>query len=163
MCGGASEQGICFVEFVDRVKLGEELTSLCRELNATISEGENEHLRMLEQQLAEYFARSRKNFSLSLHLTGTDFQKSVWQCLMEIPYGRTWTYKEQAKKMNHVPGIRAIAATNGKNKHAIVIPCHRVIGSNGALTGYAAGLDKKSWLLKFERNEAETAPELDFA
>lgn len=162
MYGGASSQGICFIEFIDRIKLDAELTRLCRELNATIEPGENEHLLKLEEELNEYFDKKRTHFTVPLHLTGTDFQKSVWNLLTEIPYGKTWTYKQQALKMGNLPAIRAIAATNGQNRHAIVIPCHRVVGSNGSLTGYAAGLAKKDWLLKFEMDRVGQTLELNF-
>lgn len=153
MHGGATDEGICFIEFIDRIKLDAELARLGKDLNATLEPGENQHLLQLETELAEYFDRKRKDFSVALHLTGTDFQRSVWHTLTGIPYGKTWTYKQQAIKMENLPAIRAIAACNGQNKHAIVIPCHRVIGSNGSLTGYAGGIAKKEWLLKFEREE----------
>src|SRR5262245_47330522 len=136
MIGGASQHGVCFIEFIDRVKLDAELKRLCRELNAEIVQGENEHLLLLEKELSAYFQKEIKEFTVPLHLTGTDFQKSVWETLLEIPYGKTWSYKQQARKMDKLSAIRAMAAANGQNKHAIVIPCHRVVGSNGSLTGY---------------------------
>lgn len=162
MYGGATDQGVCFIEFIDRVKLDTELAHLSRELHAEIQPGEHSHLTQLEKELEEYFDRKRTHFNVALHLTGTDFQKSVWQMLREIPYGKTWSYKQQAIRMNQLSAIRAMAAANGQNKHAIVIPCHRVIGSDGKLTGYAAGLSKKKWLLDFEMERALKAPELAF-
>jgi AraC family transcriptional regulator of adaptative response/methylated-DNA-[protein]-cysteine methyltransferase len=161
MYGGSTSQGVSFIEFIDNAKLEGELTRLSKELNAIIQPGENEHLMKLEKELHEYFEKKRKQFTIPLHITGTDFQKSVWNLLTEIPYGKTWTYKQQALKLGNLPAIRAIAAANGQNKHAIVIPCHRVIGSNGSLTGYAAGLAKKNWLLKFEMDQAGQTLELD--
>jgi AraC family transcriptional regulator, regulatory protein of adaptative response / methylated-DNA-[protein]-cysteine methyltransferase len=160
MIGGATTKGVCFIEFVDRIRLEAEFQRLRNELRAEMAPGENKHLVLLRKELDAYFDRRLTAFSVPLHLTGTPFQQSVWQALCEIPYGKTWTYKQQALHMNNLMGIRAIAAANGQNKHAIVIPCHRVIGSNGSLTGYAGGLPKKDWLLKFEGTVY--TPELPF-
>jgi len=162
MYGGASDEGICFIEFIDRVNLEEELARLSKELNASIEHGEHPHLSKLERELNEYFDKKRRDFTVPLHLTGTTFQKAVWRSLLEIPFGKTWTYKQQAIHLGQLPAIRAIAASNGQNKHAILIPCHRVIGSNGSLTGYAAGLSKKEWLLKFEMDKVGQTLELVF-
>src|SRR5690606_28450479 len=93
--------------------------------------------------------------SVPLHTLGNEFSQSVWKALQEIPYGKTTSYKKQSEMMNNPKAIRAIASTNGRNRLAIIIPCHRVIGSNGALKGYAAGLEKKKWLLKFELEHSE--------
>lgn len=101
-------------------------------------------------QLNEYFEGSRKNFDLKLNLEGTDFQKSVWEALLQIPSGKTLSYLELSKKLGDVKAIRAVAAANGKNPLWIVVPCHRVIGTNGDLTGYAGGLHRKKWLLEHE-------------
>lgn len=162
MYAGATDEGICFVEFIDRIKLDAELARLNKDLNATMQEGEHPLLMQLELELREYFEKKRTSFTVPLHLTGTEFQKSVWRTLLEIPYGKTRTYKQQAIQLGQLPAIRAIAATNGQNKHAIVIPCHRVIGSDGNLTGYAAGIGKKAWLLDFETDKKNKAPEFDF-
>ena len=101
-------------------------------------------------QLEEYFAGKRVEFDLDLELTGTDFQKKAWQALTTIPFGQTVTYGEQARKINAEKAVRAIGAANGKNPISIIVPCHRVIGANGKLTGYAGGLDTKSKLLALE-------------
>ncbi len=162
MYGGATDQGICFIEFIDRVKLNKELLHLNKELNAAIEPGEHPHLSVLEKELEDYFNNTRKQFTVPLQLTGTPFQRSVWQSLRQIPYGKTWTYKQQATGLNQLPAIRAVAAANGQNKHAILIPCHRVVGSNGDLTGYAAGLHRKKWLLDFERDKTGQSLELNF-
>jgi AraC family transcriptional regulator of adaptative response/methylated-DNA-[protein]-cysteine methyltransferase len=159
---GATDLGICFVEFIDRIHLDKELSRLGRDLNASLEPGEHPHLSTLEKELEEYFGHARKEFTVPLHLTGTAFQKSVWQTLLEIPYGSTWSYKQQALRMNQLAAIRAVAAANGQNRHAIVIPCHRVIGSSGQLTGYAAGLPKKKWLLEFEKDKTGQTLEMDF-
>ena len=101
-------------------------------------------------QLQEYFKGTRDSFSLSLNPHGTDFQKRVWSALQDIPYGKTVSYLELSKTLGDVKAIRAVAAANGKNPLWIVIPCHRVIGSDGSLTGYAGGLHRKKWLLNHE-------------
>ncbi len=103
------------------------------------------------KQLGEYFAGTRQAFQLQLNLKGTDFQKSVWQELLNIPYGRTISYLELSRRLGDVKAIRAVAAANGQNPFWIVVPCHRVIGSDGSLTGYAGGLWRKKWLLEHER------------
>jgi methylated-DNA-[protein]-cysteine S-methyltransferase len=102
------------------------------------------------KQLDEYFAGERMLFNLPLKQHGTDFQQQVWDQLLKIEYGTTISYLQQSKLMNNPLGIRAIAAANGKNHLWVVVPCHRVIGSNGSLTGYAGGLWRKQWLLAHE-------------
>ncbi len=101
-------------------------------------------------QLNEYFKGEREQFDLKLNPQGTDFQKKVWQALQHIPYGKTCSYLELSKQLGDVKAIRAVASANGKNPLWIIIPCHRVIGSNGSLTGYAGGLHRKKWLLEHE-------------
>lgn len=101
-------------------------------------------------QLREYFEGKRKVFTLELCPEGTDFQKRVWRALPQIPFGKTMSYLELAKKLGDIKAIRAVAAANGQNPLWIVIPCHRVIGSDGSLTGYAGGLHRKKWLLEHE-------------
>ncbi len=101
-------------------------------------------------QLQEYFEGTRDSFSLTLNPDGTDFQKRVWDALQNIPYGKTVSYLGLSKILGDVKAIRAVAAANGKNPIWIVIPCHRVIGSDGSLTGYAGGLHRKKWLLNHE-------------
>lgn len=101
-------------------------------------------------QLDEYFAGKRTDFDLQLNPQGTTFQQSVWNELLNIPFGRTRTYLEQTKQLGDVKAIRAVASANGKNPIWIVIPCHRVVGSDGSLTGYAGGVWRKKWLLEHE-------------
>ena len=101
-------------------------------------------------QLNEYFEGSRKNFSLKLNPKGTDFQHNIWRLLQTIPYGKSMSYLELSKKFGDVKAIRAVANANGKNPLWIIVPCHRVIGSDGSLTGYAGGLHRKQWLLNHE-------------
>jgi methylated-DNA-[protein]-cysteine S-methyltransferase len=102
------------------------------------------------KQLDEYFAGDRRDFDLPLNQPGSDFQQGVWQELLKIPYGKTITYGQQSDNMKNPLAIRAIAAANGKNNLWVIVPCHRVIGSNGSLTGYAGGLWRKQWLLEHE-------------
>lgn len=109
-----------------------------------------EELQDCVYQLKEYFEGKRQDFSLKLNPEGTEFQKRVWDILLEIPYGKTTSYLEQSKKIGDIKAIRAVASANGKNPLWIIVPCHRVIGSNGSLTGYASGLWRKKWLLDHE-------------
>lgn len=102
------------------------------------------------QQLEDYFTGKRNDFTFKLNPSGTDFQKSVWQELLKIPYGKTVSYMDITKKLGDVKAIRAVASANGKNPLWIVVPCHRVIGTDGSLTGYAGGLWRKKWLLEHE-------------
>ncbi|MDV7137497.1 methylated-DNA--[protein]-cysteine S-methyltransferase [Maribacter sp. TH_r10] len=101
-------------------------------------------------QLQEYFERKRQAFSLTLNPEGTDFQKKVWDALLQIPFGKTISYLQLSKTLGDPKAIRAVASANGKNPLWIVIPCHRVIGSDGSLTGYAGGIHRKKWLLAHE-------------
>jgi len=101
-------------------------------------------------QLQEYFDGKRKDFDIKLNPEGTDFQKKVWNHLLEIPYGKTLSYLDLSKRLGDIKAIRAVANANGKNPIWIIIPCHRVIGSDGSLTGYAGGLNRKQWLLEHE-------------
>ncbi|RXP64637.1 methylated-DNA--[protein]-cysteine S-methyltransferase [Lutibacter sp. HS1-25] len=115
-----------------------------------ITEEIPEILKDCTQQLDEYFKGTRTSFDLKLNPQGTDFQQKVWAELLNIPFGKTCTYLEQSKKLGNVKAIRAVASANGKNPLWIVIPCHRIIGSDGSLTGYAGGIWRKKWLLKHE-------------
>ena len=101
-------------------------------------------------QLQDYFEGKRSDFKFKLNPKGTDFQKKVWQELLNIPYGKTISYMDLSKKLGDVKAIRAVASANGKNPLWIVVPCHRVIGTDGSLTGYAGGLWRKKWLLEHE-------------
>lgn len=110
----------------------------------------NDVLKQTRRQIEEYFAGSRREFDLPLAPAGTDFQQKVWRALLEIPYGRTASYMEQAQRLGNAKAVRAVGLANGRNPIPIVIPCHRVIGSNGSLTGYAGGLAIKRALLEME-------------
>jgi methylated-DNA-[protein]-cysteine S-methyltransferase len=114
------------------------------------SPGDNAVLRETERQLREYFAGTRTAFTLTLDFTGTDFQKSVWQALLTIPFGETRSYAQIARQIGNPKAVRAVGAANGKNPISIVAPCHRVLGANGTLTGFAGGLEAKAHLLGLE-------------
>jgi methylated-DNA-[protein]-cysteine S-methyltransferase len=101
-------------------------------------------------QLSDYFEGKRNDFSFKLNPSGTEFQQKVWKALLEIPFGKTMSYLELSKRLGNVKAIRAVASANGKNPLWIVVPCHRVIGTDGSLTGYAGGLWRKKWLLEHE-------------
>lgn len=112
--------------------------------------GITEIMHQCTEQLIEFFHGSRRNFELPVHQEGTDFQKRVWGELLEIPYGKTISYMDLAKRLGDPKVIRAAASTNGKNNIAIIVPCHRVIGSDRSLVGYAGGMWRKKWLLQLE-------------
>lgn len=107
------------------------------------------------KQLQEYFEGKRTTFNFPINPKGTDFQQKVWKALLEIPYGKTTSYMDLSKKLGDVKAIRAVASANGKNPLWIVVPCHRVIGSDGSLTGYAGGLWRKKWLLEHENPQKQ--------
>jgi methylated-DNA-[protein]-cysteine S-methyltransferase len=107
-------------------------------------------LKQTIEQLKEYLANQRRHFSVTLAATGTDFQKKVWQALTEIPFGEVCSYQELANAIDNPKAVRAVGMANGKNPISIIVPCHRVIGKNGTLTGYAGGVERKQWLLEHE-------------
>ncbi|MEJ8756694.1 methylated-DNA--[protein]-cysteine S-methyltransferase [Pontibacter sp. H259] len=150
MIACASQQGICLLEFTDRKMLETELKSIAKYLNGTIVQGYNPYFDELETQLSEYFDGTRQEFTVALHTPGTPFQSKVWTALREIPYGQTRSYKEQAIALNCPESVRAVANANGMNRISIIVPCHRVIGADGQLTGYGGGLWRKQYLLELE-------------
>lgn len=131
----ASDEGVTRVDFVDI---------------ATHTTSTNQHTAQCKQQLSTYFAGDREVFDLTLKPKGTDFQRSVWQQLLQIPYGQSLSYQDIANALDNPKAVRAVGAANGKNPIGIIVPCHRVIGSNRTLTGYAGGLERKAWLLEHE-------------
>lgn len=133
----ATESGLRRVEFVDGRGSG-------------ASHATSRHLDAAEQQLSEYFAGKRRDFDLTLEPIGTSFQLAAWEVLRTIPFGATMSYGDQARAMGKPMAVRAVGGANGRNPLAIVVPCHRVIGSGGRLTGYASGLDRKAQLLALE-------------
>ena len=125
---------------------------LLKALNVFFIERDNEVLIDARRQLSEYFNAQRKTFDMPLLMTDTDFQKRVWQALIRVPFGATASYLDLAERIKNKKAVRAVASANGANAISIFIPCHRIIGSNGQLTGYAGGLPAKEALLKLERN-----------
>ena len=123
---------VYFVESQDKTSVTNNITNTCK------------------QQLNEYFNGSRQIFDLPLEQSGTDFQLKVWQALLKIPFGQLASYRDIANKVASPKAVRAVGSANGKNPISIIVPCHRVIGSNGSLTGYAGGIERKQWLLQHE-------------
>ena len=119
-------------------------------------------LQACKVQLDEYFSGQRKQFQMPLKQDGTEFQNKVWNLLYQIPYGKTISYNELAKQYGDLKAIRAVASANGKNNLAIIVPCHRVIGSNHTLVGYAGGLWRKKWLLDHEAKYHLGVQKIDF-
>jgi len=131
----ASEQGITKLDFSESIN---NIVHCC------------EIIDQCKSQLKEYFDGQRREFALPLDQQGSQFQQSVWDKLVEIPFGQTASYRDIAHAINNDKAIRAVGAANGKNPIGVIVPCHRVIGSNGTLTGYAGGLARKAWLLSHE-------------
>lgn len=132
----SNEDAIIGIDFVDKIGKRDEMIPI-------LAEAYN--------QIDEYFKGKRKNFDLKLSIEGTEFQKKVWMELTKIPYGEVATYKDVAIRVGNEKAVRAVGNSNNKNKIAIILPCHRVIGSNGKLVGYAGGIHVKEWLLNHER------------
>lgn len=148
----ATERGVCLLEFTDRRMLETEFRDIQRLFNARIVTGENSHTRQTVKEISEYFAGTRRQFELSVDAPGSDFQQSVWHELRAVPYGQTSHYQAISLGMNKPNAVRAVAAANGANRIAIVIPCHRIIGKDGKMTGYGGGISRKEWLIEHERN-----------
>ena len=117
---------------------------------SSVSSSRSFILSLAETQLTEYFSGNRKTFEIPFELVGTDFQKKAWLGLLQIPYAQTLSYQEQSERIGHPKAVRAVGSANGQNPISIILPCHRVIGKNGSLTGYGGGLEAKKWLLDFE-------------
>lgn len=142
----ASERGLAAILWQDDHPLRVRLTPRVENVKHPV-------LLQAERQLQEYFAGTRQRFDLPLDFAGTDFQRKVWTALVAIPFGETCSYKEIAVKIGHPGAVRAVGAANGKNPISIIAPCHRVIGSNGKLTGFAGGLSVKAFLLQLEKGD----------
>ena len=147
----ASERGLCLLEFAGSRRIDGELRDLQRLLGCQTKQGGNEHTRLVQIQLGEYFQGTRREFSVPLHAPDSPFQRQVWDALQTIPYGETTHYQALAEQLGKPAAVRAVAAANGANCLSILIPCHRVVGKSGSLTGYAAGLEKKIRLLTLEK------------
>ena len=154
MLACAVDEGICLLEFVDRPMLETQLKRIERRLHGKTMPGINPHFELLSKQLAEYFEGKRKQFTIPLVLNGTLFQEKIWSILQGIPFGSIRTYQQQAEFSGNKKALRAVAKANGDNRIAILVPCHRVIGSNGKLTGYGGGLWRKQYLLDLEKTNS---------
>ena len=153
----ACDDGICLLEFSDRRMLETELKQLSKYFNSNVIPGNHKHFELLKKELKEYFEGSRSEFSVPLVDPGTEFQRKAWKALMQIPYGQTISYANQAESLGKGGAVRATGSANGNNRIAIIIPCHRVIGSDGDLKGYGGGLWRKKWLIEHEKKHAEHA------
>lgn len=151
MIAGATDNGICLLEFTDRRMIETQVERLRKYLKAELIPGQSPFFDSLTNEIGQYFAGKLKNFTVPLEAPGTEFQKKVWRVLQDIPYGKTRSYKDQALAINNLKAIRAVATANGDNRIAIIIPCHRVIGSDGSMTGYGGGVWRKQKLLELER------------
>ena len=154
---GAYDGKICLCDWRYRKRRSEVDHRVQGHLQSTYELGDVPILQTLKNQLEAYFAGERKDFDLPLQLCGSDFQQSVWGELVNIPYGETVSYLELSRNLGNEKAIRAVASANGANAISILVPCHRVIGSNGELTGYAGGINAKKRLLQLER----ALPQLD--
>lgn len=147
-----SARGLCLLEFVGQKGVERELAQVEAARAADPKRPDDAWIERLGAQLQRYFSGQLRHFDIPLDLVGTPFQQSVWRALLQIPYGKTWSYAEEAAFIGRPTAVRAVAAANGDNKVSIVVPCHRVIGSNGKLTGYGGGLPRKEWLLELEQD-----------
>jgi AraC family transcriptional regulator of adaptative response/methylated-DNA-[protein]-cysteine methyltransferase len=151
MVAGATDEGLCLLEFSDRRMLEVQLGRVAKLLPGPLMPGRHAYLEQLDDELNRYFRGALREFTVPLVMPGSDFQHRVWEALRRIPYGETRSYAQQAEAVGRRDAVRAVARANGDNRIAIVVPCHRVIGSDGQLTGYGGGLWRKRWLLRLER------------
>ena len=149
----ASKKGIVMLTFFTPFHIEAKIAVLKNTLDADVIPANGEIFQVLKIQLEEYFDKKRTTFEIPLQLVGTAFQIKVWKELLNIPYGKTISYKEQAIKIENEKAFRAVANANGQNMISILVPCHRVIANNGNLGGYTGGLEKKEFLLKLEKND----------
>ena len=150
---GSFEDKLCLLDFKYRKMRKTVDERIKKGLKANFKEHNTEIIEKARAELDEYFQGNRKEFDIILQMVGTDFQKSVWNALLKVPYGTTSTYLQLAFDINNEKAVRAVASANGANSMAIIIPCHRIIGSNGGLVGYGGGLPVKKRLLKLEQKQ----------
>ena len=149
---GVFEEKLCLCDWRYRVKRDSIDQRIKNGLNASFLEGSSKILDLTKRQLTEYFNNERSDFDLPLMFIGSEFQESVWNALLSIPYGISKTYKALSIELGNVDAIRAVASANGANAISIIVPCHRIIGSNGELIGYAGGINSKKKLLSLENS-----------
>jgi len=150
---GSFESKLCLLDFNYRKMRKAVDDRLKKGLNADFIEKDSDIIEKTRTELDEYFQEKRQEFNIPIQMVGTDFQKSVWNALLKVTYGTTSSYLQLAKKINNEKAVRAVAGANGANAIAIIIPCHRIIGSNGELVGYAGGLTTKKYLLTLEQKQ----------
>ena len=150
---GSFEGNLCLLDFRYRKMRRVVDDRLKRGLKADFIEEESDIIEKTRTELDEYFQEKRQEFNIPIQMVGTDFQKSVWNALLKVTYGTTSSYLQLAKKINNEKAVRAVAGANGANAIAIIIPCHRIIGSSGELVGYAGGLTTKKYLLTLEQKQ----------
>ena len=151
MVAYAADQGLCLLEFADRPALQRETQDLEAHFNTRVTPADHPLFPILNDQLAAFFRGDSQTFNIALYAPGTSFQQAAWNALLAIPAGETRSYAEQAAALGKPSAVRAVARANGQNRIAIIIPCHRIIGSDGSLTGYGGGIHRKQWLLDHEQ------------
>ncbi len=150
---GATKTGICLLEFDNEQRIAKHVAQFNKQGEVKLIRKKSVLINKAAEQLKAYFLGELKEFDLPLEMVGTDFQLKVWKELLKVPYGVTRSYKEQAIAVGDVKAIRAVATANGENRISIIIPCHRIIGANGSLTGYGGGIWRKQKLLELETNQ----------
>lgn len=150
MLAGATASGICLLEFTTPGRLGPQLDALARLFGLPVRRAEHRRIDRLRRELDRYFAGRLERFAAPLVFPGTPFQIEVWKALLAIPYGETRSYEDVARAVGRPGAVRAVGTANGRNRIAVVIPCHRVINKSGALGGYGGGLQRKRFLLELE-------------
>lgn len=151
----ASDRGLCLLDFVGQKTLERQIDQVRKARGGAEAPGRTAVLDTTQAQIAEYFAGQRQGFTVPLDCVGTEFQVRVWQILLRIPFGQTWSYAQESQALGQPSAVRAVANANGHNKISIIVPCHRVIGSNGTLTGYGGGLPRKQALLALEAGQKD--------
>ncbi len=151
MVACAVADGLILLEFADRPGLKEKFKQLSQMLCTELREGKHIFLTKTEQELKGYFAGENQVFTVPLHKLGTSFEEKVWVALTKIPYGETRTYAQVASIIGNPAATRAVGRANGRNPFAIIVPCHRLIGTDGKMHGYGGGVWRKEWLLDFEK------------
>lgn len=152
---GSTNKGLCLLEFDDEKRINNHFNQFKKYWDVEIIEEETSITTTTKNQLAAYFLNQQTTFDVPLDLAGTAFQLKVWNELLKIPFGSTRSYKEQAVAVGNLKAIRAVATANGENRISIIIPCHRVIGSDGSLTGYGGGIWRKQKLLELETTQTK--------
>ena len=154
LVAGATDEGVCLLEFTDRRMLEAQFKAVRRLFGVPVVPGTNAHLEKLQSELTGYFAGTVRRFTVPLVFPGTPFQRGVWEHLLRIPYGETRSYQDMAEAVGNPTAVRAVGRANGMNRIAIVIPCHRVVNKSGNLGGYGGGLRRKQFLLNLEQASA---------